>query len=1045
MGEIISGEKENEIIEKIKSRQMQINFIPQRFMTEKVCDCLAANDASALKYIPKSKKTESIIRTAISKYPRALEFVDFEEQTEDIVYLALQNDCHAFQYVSKKLRAPELVEMAIKKDGLILKDIPKREQYFEICKLAVEQNGKALKHVAKALRTEEICEIAVNNYGLALEFVPGGFLTRDICLMAVENNGGALAFVPDCWKDEEMFITAAHNNKELLTCLPKAFHSKEVYLDLVSNDGLALEKMDERYLTEEICKIAVDQNSRAIEFVPLKYMTYEMCLVAVKDDTWLLGFVPEKYFDANLFEVALIKNSAALISVRKELRTEEICMKALEYDGANLEYLSNEQITLDICIQAIKNNNRAAEYVPEKFKRNEDILKLERELGLCKIEKKWYEKGYFWIEERLPHNWRWEEFFSGDINTVKFSNFDDFYQFLNGDLANADLRGYRFNNIDIKKYNLTGCLIDNQVLRKRGTYDDTFYNMYVESYKKMHELLPSNGAGSTEVVIRLDEFENIEVDDKPIYYITDIHLDHKILKKFPKFATYEEIKDYIKTLAFSLVQPIKKIDYDSNGKIILLIGGDVSYDFEICKIFYTELSELIPHSNIVAILGNHELWDGKTEDTFDVDLETVIAKYRKLFQDTGIIFLYNEMLLLRKSRFLDGTRETRVSDLYELEIISETDILKLSVSELSEKFCDVSFAILGGVGYSGYNPDFNAKQGIYRGAIRTLEEESVQSKRFEKVYNKLCDAAANRKVIIFTHMPKEDWAQNDYNSNWIYVNGHTHNNYFEMTAEKTIYADNQIGYNTQTVELKYFFVSELYDIFQEYEDGIYKISRKEYIDFNRGKNIRMQFSEKLGKIHMLKRRGLYCFIYKDEVGLYLLDGGRKRKLHYYDLDYYYENMVKYAECIDLLLGDYNRALKQISHAIKRIGGSGKIHGSIVDIDYFNHVFLNMRDGSTSAYFATSKVDKLLYPSLLDLLEARLPYLYSKALIDKERFEALLTINSNGIKTGFTYVTDTHMYSDSNIIKSLQYTAFYNVIRLWNEDLLHIDSRLKGND
>ena len=94
-----------------------------------------------------------------------------------------------------------------------------------------------------------------------------------------------------------------------------------------------------------------------------------------------------------------------------------------------------------------------------------------------------------------------------------------------------------------------------------------------------------------------------------IYYISDLHLDHKILKKFPKKATKEKINEYINNIVLDIVNDLDGIlDYNS----YLLIGGDVSFSFEISKIFYESLAYNISsvwRNHIIVVLGNHEFWE----------------------------------------------------------------------------------------------------------------------------------------------------------------------------------------------------------------------------------------------------------------------------------------------------------------------------------------------------------------------------------------------------------------------------------------------------
>ena len=65
--------------------------------------------------------------------------------------------------------------------------------------------------------------------------------------------------------------------------------------------------------------------------------------------------------------------------------------------------------------------------------------------------------------------------------------------------------------------------------------------------------------------------------------------------------------------------------------------------------------------------------------------------------------------------------------------------------------------------------------------------------------------------------------------------------------------------------------------------------------------------------------------------------------------------------------NYNNALKDISKYIKSIGESWWIHGCLIDIDWFNHIYLNPYYGKVLYYYATSIIEKYVYNSLKSLL------------------------------------------------------------------------------
>lgn len=69
------------------------------------------------------------------------------------------------------------------------------------------------------------------------------------------------------------------------------------------------------------------------------------------------------------------------------------------------------------------------------------------------------------------------------------------------------------------------------------------------------------------------------------FYISDIHLVHKVCNMFKDKATKEEIRSYIKFLVNELVESIEIKPANS----YLLIAGDTSSIFEFTKIFTMSL------------------------------------------------------------------------------------------------------------------------------------------------------------------------------------------------------------------------------------------------------------------------------------------------------------------------------------------------------------------------------------------------------------------------------------------------------------------------
>lgn len=79
-----------------------------------------------------------------------------------------------------------------------------------------------------------------------------------------------------------------------------------------------------------------------------------------------------------------------------------------------------------------------------------------------------------------------------------------------------------------------------------------------------------------------------------------------------------------------------------------------------------------------------------------------------------------------------------------------------------------------------------------------------------------------------------------------------------MSSDKTVFADNQVGYSSDDYDLRYFLINGTYDSFINYSDGIYKITYEQYIDFNIGKNVRLK--RKWWKANCIIKKGLCTYV-----------------------------------------------------------------------------------------------------------------------------------------------------------------------------------------
>ena len=528
-----------------------------------------------------------------------------------------------------------------------------------------------------------------------------------------------------------------------------------------------------------------------------------------------------------------------------------------------------------------------------------------------------------------------------------------------------------------------------------------------------------------------------------VYYITDIHLEHQ-LKQIASNGemNFKEVREFIKKKLDELI-PKEHTIHDT-----LLIGGDVASSFRLTTLFYRELLRFWK-GKIISILGNHELWNIQPENRYgeyrSKPLDRIIDEYRKEINLSGYklcsVLLQNAIYILYKN-----TQD---------RVFEENQILDASDEELRNICSKSTLIILGGIGFSGLDSHHNAESGLYKFTVTTREEDMELSKRFYLIYSKLNRCAGDKQVIVLTHTPVHNWTSDPYNPNWVYINGHTHQNSLIRKQDgTTVLSDNQVGYKPTRWRLKGFTVAGWYDPFRGMEDGIHEITNEQYKDFNLGRGIPCKGCNYAGKIFALKRNGLYMFLLRTKSNVCLLDGGQRKKLHRTP-QYYYENIERYVQKIQETLSPYRNVLEIISQETKKFGGRGTIHGCIVDIDSYCHVYLNPFDGKITPYFARDTSFKLTYDDISSLLKRSDTNLYDQfiaaynngliPLLSQYAAAKGDNIKQTALATVPELVLDTAMYEPSNIMRSFQYVWDSNIIRIWKDEILTADfSKLSQN-
>ena len=582
----------------------------------------------------------------------------------------------------------------------------------------------------------------------------------------------------------------------------------------------------------------------------------------------------------------------------------------------------------------------------------------------------------------------------------EFSYFCDFYYFLKGDLSFGDfiMCDGIDNIINLPNVNYENIKVQSKYAEKMNIK----INKINYNFSDINDLFAINSNDIKENI--LIEHSNDEIFDKNISYVTDIHLMHKILNE--KCTTNEDV-------TYLITNIINNLNNESSA--INIIGGDISSEYTIYEKFILKYSQTVKSQTFIT-LGNHELWSFP-----NLSLNEIVQKYKKLIKNNGMFLVHNNLFLLINDK---------------VEEITEEELIKLSTLEIRVKAREASLIIFGGIGFSGRNEEINADKGIYKNVI-SRQQEIKLSQEFNDLYEKVISSLYDKNIIIITHMPLKDWAEN-YNpiKHFVYVNGHNHRNYFYDNGITRVYSDNQIGYSSNIVNFKHLSVSCNYDWFSIFNDGIHEIHKEDYYKFYRCLNLKLTFNQEFPKIYMLKKENTYLFLVQTKNNkLCILNGGKIKSLSCQDIKYYYDNLSIYSNSINAFLSDYGNFEKDVSKEIKKIGGSGFIHGCIIDIDFYNHLYLNPFDKKITPYNAVSTEELNVYGSLSSLLKDKRDDLFRNYL-NFNNNESLISYNENLVVQSKSFISNGEgIYKISRIICSLQYATKYNIIRIWNDQMI----------
>lgn len=502
---------------------------------------------------------------------------------------------------------------------------------------------------------------------------------------------------------------------------------------------------------------------------------------------------------------------------------------------------------------------------------------------------------------------------------------------------------------------------------------------------------------------------------------------HPWIKNAQKpLAEYSEKKvpGNIKEL-YSMISELKQAIYDKED------------EFEDRDGLIADYERTRKHQYVYAILGNHELWDF-------CSYKDCVAAYSKLFEELTVYFLDDALYSLGPLDlpYLCDFNPGKGRFTYSL-LKREDDPEKYD----RQLFCMNNLLIVGGLGFAAQNTFFSAEQGIYGKAVNR-EEELKLCEEWLKTFNKSVEIAEQYhcSLVVLSHNPVSDWLPPSKTiSNCFFFSGHTHRNIAYSGENNTvIFSDNQVGYSGKHFGFK---KAKLYmprNPFASDPDGYKEITCDEYREYysyvcepmpGTG-NIEQQINKYEAKLYVLKQDGYVGFFLVAPRGVYICNGGQIRKIGPYEpLDRYMANFMTMVNKYIRALSPLRRVQEKLSAYIKRIGGDGDIHGTIVDIDFTNHVMVNVKDGTLTFYNSPMFGIVKTYSDIGTLLHAHCPELETEYL--KIGNAQLMPISKSLSKTSSSYkVVDikNSPYALSRRINALQRLFDKHILRDWNSNL-----------
>ena len=528
-----------------------------------------------------------------------------------------------------------------------------------------------------------------------------------------------------------------------------------------------------------------------------------------------------------------------------------------------------------------------------------------------------------------------------------------------------------------------------------------------------------------------------------IYYISDIHLEHHLSKCMK--AWRKEIKSIVQ----GLFDDFDYLDFHPNTSIIFL--GDICGSIKIARIFYEYFAkyycEDCKYCNVFVVLGNHELFEF---DTY----EDGCSAYQQLFEEIKGVDGENFFTLLNCDGRIVGCRQYIWVNEY--RTVEDAKYYAPGQYEGTK-----GYSIIGMPGFAQYNNEYNANNLCNARDIDRNKEIELSS-YFEQQYLKAVQNSIDnddRLLVVCSHYPIKDWiAKENLDKRCIYIAGHDHRNKIFDVNGCTIYEDGQIGYSNNHICFKHVCVNGYFNPFIDLDDGIYEIPLYDYVRFCQHSNIyvsgygviRRHINDYGKKFYLIKRDKYYLFLLQNDKKTSIVYKGRVNNTQHKSLNYFYDNFLKIIDDVNTVYVPFREKLDMLSKSIREISPyeGGKIHGCIIDIDFFNHVMVNPMDGKLTFYYSEFYGQIVEHQSLQSLLKGVKGLVHKRDTLSRWKKEQnpLMQVHDEAEEKSMSVdVGQGTMYEISRKMLMLQFLYETNILGIWYDTKESDIAKLLEND